>query len=78
MLISGANREQALHVLQKTRLLLRDTLAREGLRITCSIGCVAVHAAQIDVDDIIKAADQLMYRIKHGGKDGVFVEEFNS
>lgn len=77
MLICGANREQALLVLEKARLGLREALEREHRRVTCSIGCVAVQSVE-PVENIINAADQLMYRIKHGGKDGIFVEELSA
>ena len=62
----------------------RDVLARfrerlessaEGLygSITVSIGLVTFHEAAESPQKAIKIADDLMYAVKHGGKNGIRV-----
>lgn len=44
-------------------------LAGRAIRISASIGVVAVEAERRPVDDLVRDADTAMYRSKNGGKD---------
>jgi diguanylate cyclase (GGDEF)-like protein len=42
-----------------------------GWRVTMSVGLVTFNSAPKCPEDVIKAADDLMYSVKHGGKAGI-------
>jgi diguanylate cyclase (GGDEF)-like protein len=44
--------------------------------VTFSIGAVAALSPPRDVEDLVRAADSLMYRVKESGKDGLAIEGF--
>jgi diguanylate cyclase (GGDEF)-like protein len=50
-------------------------LADEGLdvRLTCSIGVATLPGAAGSGDDLLRASDRAMYRVKADGKDGIHV-----
>jgi diguanylate cyclase (GGDEF)-like protein len=53
---------------------VRENLGREtaqkGCGVTVSIGAVTYNVLDCTADDIIRTADDLMYLVKRGGKDG--------
>jgi len=59
---------------------VRENLALEtadkGCGVTVSIGAVTYRTMDCTAEDIIRSADELMYRVKHGGKDGVLFAVF--
>jgi diguanylate cyclase (GGDEF)-like protein len=60
---------------------LRETLvevaARSGWPVGFSIGVVAFQAPPSTIEEAIRCADQLMYKVKGGGKDHVLFEEYD-
>jgi diguanylate cyclase (GGDEF)-like protein len=52
---------------------IRDT-ARYGHQVTISVGVVTYYRMDVTADDIIRKADDLMYRVKRSGKNGVLFE----
>ncbi len=55
---------------------IKDFATMKGVHgVTVSIGGVYVSDEQYQLDQLIKAADLTMYRVKHSGKDGYIVEE---
>ncbi len=58
----------------RTRLL-KETRER-GWPIGFSIGVAVFRTAPPSVDEAIKLADALMYRVKNGGKNNILLEEF--
>ncbi len=61
---------------------IRKELMREvgscGWPIGFSIGVAVFHHAPADIDDALKVADHLMYRVKTEGKNGLLCEEQKS
>lgn len=57
-------------ILQASRNLAKE----EGWPISFSIGVVGYETPPETVDDMVRAADELMYEVKRGGKDGVRAE----
>jgi diguanylate cyclase (GGDEF)-like protein len=65
-------------VTQKVREGL-DGLSRSiGWLTTISMGVVTSTNGTCDLDDIITAADKLMYEVKHAGKNNVLYAEYSS
>jgi diguanylate cyclase (GGDEF)-like protein len=44
--------------------------AQKGCAVTVSLGAVTYRTMDCTADDIVRAADDLMYRVKHSGKNG--------
>jgi diguanylate cyclase (GGDEF)-like protein len=68
--------EDSDRLLRRVRDALAHEVAASGAPpITFSIGAIVTAAAPDDSEDLVRAADALMYRVKRGGKDGLLVEE---
>jgi len=76
LLITGADRVNAENCIKKIRESFGFVFGSEQDAITCSIGCVTFHSPVSSMDNVIRAADSLMYKVKSGGKNGVAFEEF--
>jgi diguanylate cyclase (GGDEF)-like protein len=74
ILLPETDQPQARTVLEKLRPLLADEMRRHGWEITCSIGVVTAAPPPPTLDALLRRADQLMYRVKHGSKDAVLFE----
>jgi diguanylate cyclase (GGDEF)-like protein len=59
----------------RERVAAHTFLEREGLdfRLTVSIGVATLPDAGASVDELVKAADTAMYRVKESGKNGIAV-----
>lgn len=59
----------------RERLALHPFLADEGLhvRLTASVGVATLPDAAASADELMKAADKAMYRVKESGKNGIQV-----
>jgi diguanylate cyclase (GGDEF)-like protein len=70
--------EAAELLLERIRLaLLREMQAHERpWRVTVSIGAVTVLGNPSSAEELVRAADHAMYRVKNGGKNGLFVATF--
>ncbi len=65
---------EAAEVLWDLRTRLLGAMDEERWPVTFSIGAVSGVPESSDLEALVEAADALMYRVKHGGKDGVSVE----
>jgi len=77
LLITDADRTVAESLVVKVRHLLQQAFDRERLMVTCSIGCVTFQGPLPSVDDAVRSADLLMYRVKSQGKNAVAFEVFD-
>ncbi len=59
--------------LERLRAELEALMRGQGLPVTMSIGAVHFAAAPDHLEAAIHAADELMYEVKHGGKNRVLV-----
>jgi diguanylate cyclase (GGDEF)-like protein len=69
LLIVGADQVSAVGVIAKVRHALLKLAARE--HVTCSIGCVTFNPPPPNASAALRAADSLMYEVKHRGKNAV-------
>ena len=58
-------------VIRRVRRQLLEASRREGLPVTFSIGVVTWYAPPATVDEVLRAADSLMYAAKRLGKNTV-------
>jgi diguanylate cyclase (GGDEF)-like protein len=71
LLLMGADTVGARKIVATLRERLAQAFAGDDQPLSCSIGCVTFQRPPADADAAISAADTLMYRVKHRGKDGV-------
>jgi len=71
ILFREASLEQACAALDRLRGRLLSLAAEEGWPISCSVGLVCARAPACSPDDLIRAADALMYEAKRAGKNEV-------
>lgn len=77
LLLAGADRDSAERLIAKVRLSLQQAFDPERSVVTCSIGCVTFQEPLPTADGAIKAADNLMYKVKKQGKNAVAFEVFD-
>ena len=70
---TGLDGARALAGRLRDRLTATRFLATDGLsvRLTASIGVAAATATTGDAEELLRAADKAMYRVKASGKDGI-------
>lgn len=74
ILLPGVSREQAGEVLERVRAALEAHPDLHSCAVTCSIGAVTYPRAPDNLDRMLAAADDLMYRVKDTHKNGVLIE----
>jgi len=67
--------EAALKFLNKLHDHLDQTMAHEGWPVSFSIGAATFGTVPATVDEVIRHADELMYAVKHGGKNRLLHKE---
>jgi len=65
------NQESAQVILSKIQDVLKNEMAKNNWVITFSIGVVTCTFAPSDINELIKAADEVMYSVKRHGKNMV-------
>ena len=58
-------------IAQKLQNQLLKTMKNHKWQVTFSIGVATYHSTPENVEETIRAADQLMYEVKHNGKNGI-------
>jgi diguanylate cyclase (GGDEF)-like protein len=71
VVLPGASRDDAVAVGERLRLAVRD-LRPIGVQMTVSIGAAVSRPGGIDVDDLVRRADEALYTAKGNGRDTVF------
>lgn len=69
LLLPETGQQNASAVLAKLIDGLGAEMQRNGWPITFSVGVVTCSAAPVKAEELVKIADQLMYSVKHGGKN---------
>jgi len=75
-LVVNVNEKQLVHIAERARRLLEQSqiqVADKRIQVTVSIGATMAERAD-NMGDLVKRADQLMYRAKSGGRNRVFAE----
>jgi diguanylate cyclase (GGDEF)-like protein len=79
VILPDTGREGAVSVAERVRDRIRAFrfLAAEGLSVhlTASIGVATLPDAAGSADELLRAADRAMYRVKDVGKDGLHIAE---
>nr|WP_263012913.1 GGDEF domain-containing protein [Ancylothrix sp. D3o] len=70
--------EQAQVVLDRVQKCLQEAMQEHQWQVTFSIGAVTFIKAPNSVEDLIERADNLMYYVKHNGKNLVKHERFEN
>lgn len=78
LLLHGLDRSKARRFIDDLQDEFRRVFEREQLSVTCSIGCVLCDSSAQDTNDVIKAADCLLYEVKRRGKNGVLIGDYSS
>lgn len=67
--------DAALNFLNKIHAHLDQEMTRNGWPVSFSIGAATYSTAPSTVDEVIRHADELMYSVKHGGKNRLLHKE---
>lgn len=71
LLMIDADSRGAQQLVPRLKLALETEMIRAGWQVTFSIGALTCVDIPASVDELLKLADQLMYRVKNNGKNGV-------
>jgi len=71
LLMPETGEVEAQAVVSRLRTNLLEEMRKNGWQVTFSIGVVTFVSTPKSVDDMVKMADDVMYPVKAGGKDGV-------
>ena len=73
-LFCDADMDEVHGVLERIRASVEHTMRERSWPITSSIGAVVFTSDEIDIEEVMAAADRTMYAVKQGGKNRVQVE----
>lgn len=76
LLLPETGAEGALTTLRKMRDSVAETMTPRGWPVTLSVGVLTCRQVPATIDDLVRAADELMYRAKRSGKDAIECGEF--
>jgi len=71
LVLPDTARQGAEEVIEKLRCDLREALGPVAAGLTCSIGVITFEDGAPQLEEVIRAADALMYQAKRDGKDAV-------
>jgi diguanylate cyclase (GGDEF)-like protein len=77
VLMPETNQETAKIVIERLQKNLLESMKSNAWPVTFSIGAVTFSAPPKSVNDMVKKADNLMYRAKQGGKNRILYENFS-
>ncbi len=77
LLLSEIDQIDVEHVIKRISSNLQADMEENHWPVTFSIGVVKFQTSPENVDEMVKAADQAMYTIKNGAKNGVFFTDYN-
>lgn len=72
-LLPNASPDAAAETLERLRASIESAMSAERCNVTASIGACAYRHAPADLEEIIRAADGLMYSVKNSGRNRVRV-----
>lgn len=71
LLLPETDLETSRKVCIKIQMGLMEAMQSKDWPVTVSIGVLTCHAAPPSVDALVRQADELMYAVKHGSKNGI-------
>jgi diguanylate cyclase (GGDEF)-like protein len=78
LLLPGTDAPGAVDVVSKLRSRLSEALQSRSRPVTCSIGVVTFTHTPRNADEVVRAADRLMYQVKTRGKNAVSFAVFDT
>ena len=72
IMLSETDRNTAPVVISNMQRALLKEMNENGWSLTFSIGVLTLTAPQFSVDEMLGRVDQLMYRVKNGGKNNIY------
>ncbi|NMB76575.1 MAG: sensor domain-containing diguanylate cyclase [Myxococcales bacterium] len=79
IILPQTNKEQALHVTRRLRLALNEAVFLRDrnleIRVTASFGLANFPDDAQNPDDILRLADEAMYRVKESSRDGIEIAD---
>ena len=69
VILPDTSEEGAMHILSRIRAGFQSSQSSDRPAVTGSIGCVTFLTPPASVDEAVRAADKLMYEVKHNGKN---------
>jgi diguanylate cyclase (GGDEF)-like protein len=70
ILLPDTTLEQAWHFAERTRMQVKESDIA-GNRVTISLGVTSLQEQDLTIDDMVKRADDVLYRAKNAGRDRV-------
>lgn len=71
ILLPETDREAARAVVDKIRHRVQEDMTAHGWPVTLSIGVLTCERPPASIDAMMRVADELMYRVKHQGKNAI-------
>jgi len=78
ILLPDTDAAAAQEVFRRLRHELAELGRRNGWPLSLSIGAIVCRPAECDVDELLRRADALMYRVKSAGKNDVLVADLSA
>ena len=75
-MLPHTNAGRARIALEKARDAVYAEMQANQWPVTLSIGAVAAADGRADPEALLHAADEQMYRVKNGGRDGFLIQDF--
>jgi diguanylate cyclase (GGDEF)-like protein len=72
IVLPDVNAAEAPRVIDRLRAAMIDAFRQHDWQVTPSLGVVTFLAMPYTADEMLREADQLLYAVKHGGKNAAF------
>jgi len=75
VMLPGAGHEDAVEIAERLRVAVRERRP-VGVSVSLSIGVAVAEAGPVDTEDMLSRADASLYAAKAGGRDRIFVDDW--
>jgi diguanylate cyclase (GGDEF)-like protein len=77
VILPGAGHQDAIEIAERLRVAVRERRPN-GVAVSLSIGVAVAEPEVVDTDDLLARADASLYAAKAGGRDRVFVDDWDA
>jgi len=77
VILPGAGHQDAIEIAERLRVAVRERRPN-GVAVSLSIGVAVAEPKVVDTDDLLARADASLYAAKAGGRDRVFVDDWEA
>lgn len=74
VMLSRAEKQESVKIIKRIQTTLAEKMKKHRWTLTFSVGMVTYHTMHLSLDEMISAADKLMYKVKAKGKNNVLHE----